>query len=69
MQQLKQHFVKNNACLNHEPLILVERPASPKVRARAKVIEDYGEDPEDIKKPGYMRQLKWDENLFYCMNV
>ncbi|KAL8604995.1 hypothetical protein ACOMHN_018797 [Nucella lapillus] len=55
MHQLKQHFVKNNPCLNHEPLILVERPASPQVRHRAKVIEVYGEDPENLKLPGYMR--------------
>lgn len=58
LQQVKQHFVKTSSCLNHEPLILVERPASPAVRRRAKLIEAYGEDPNTLTLPGYMRPLR-----------
>ncbi|XP_076470271.1 uncharacterized protein LOC143300461 isoform X2 [Babylonia areolata] len=58
MQQVKQHFVKTSSCLNHEPLLLVERPPSPQVRRRAQVMEVCGEDPQDLIKPGYMRPLR-----------
>ena len=58
MTQLRQHFVKTNPCLNHEPLILVERPASPQVRRRARLIQNYGEDPDTLNMPGYMRPLR-----------
>ncbi|XP_067652199.1 uncharacterized protein [Haliotis asinina] len=58
MKQLRQTFVKQSKYLNHEPLILVERPASPEVRRR-KVIMDMGaNDPEAMKLPGYMRPLR-----------
>nr|KAG5712946.1 hypothetical protein BaRGS_021740 [Batillaria attramentaria] len=58
LHQVKQHFVKTSSCLNHEPLILVERPPSPAVRRRAKIIETYGEDLTAHSMPGYMRPLR-----------
>lgn len=67
MQQQKQHFVRTTPSLNHEPLILVERPASPHVRLRAKFIDDYGEDPASFNMPSYMRPLRYSQpsaNMF-----
>lgn len=56
-----KYFVKNSAVLNHDPIILVERPASPGVVKRAEVMMQYVGDedvPGDTDKPGYMRQIR-----------
>lgn len=67
INQKMKHFVKNSAVLNHDPLILVERPPSPEVVKRAQTMTQYDEldqhgypppDIEDEQKPGYMRHLR-----------
>ncbi|XP_052805695.1 uncharacterized protein LOC128235037 isoform X2 [Mya arenaria] len=56
-------FVKNSSVLNHDPIILVERPASPDVVRKAfsmKSEKDVHGYPTtvDEEKPSYMRQLR-----------
>ncbi|XP_046354601.1 uncharacterized protein LOC124134029 [Haliotis rufescens] len=58
MKQLRQTFVKQSKFLNHEPLILVERPASPEVRHRRVVMDMGANDPASMTLPGYMRPLR-----------
>ncbi|XP_060556166.1 uncharacterized protein LOC132716825 isoform X2 [Ruditapes philippinarum] len=56
-----KYFVKRSNVLNHDPIILVERPPSPEVKKRAHLMEEYtGEDdvPGDENKPGYMKQIR-----------
>ncbi|KAH3703461.1 uncharacterized protein LOC127861090 isoform X1 [Dreissena polymorpha] len=58
-----KHFVKTSAVLNHEPLILVERPASPEAVKRAAIMtlerDTHGyPSAGDDDKPSYMRQLR-----------
>lgn len=56
-----KYFVKNSTVLNHDPLILVERPPSPEVVKRPQIMSHYdGEEdvPGDENKPGYMRQIR-----------
>ncbi|XP_045207318.2 uncharacterized protein LOC123559502 isoform X2 [Mercenaria mercenaria] len=56
-----KYFVKNSNVLNHDPIILVERPPSPEVKKRAHLMEHYdGEEdvPGDENKPGYMKQIR-----------
>lgn len=67
VNQRMKHFVKNSAVLNHDPLILVERPPSPDVVKKAHLMTNYADldthfyppvDEEDECKPSYMRQLR-----------
>ncbi|KAL4229040.1 hypothetical protein ACF0H5_012077 [Mactra antiquata] len=58
-----KHFLKKSTVLNHDPIILVERPPSPEVVKRAFTM--MSADPEtgypelgDENKPSYMRQLR-----------
>ena len=56
-----KYFVKRSNVLNHDPIILVERPPSPEVKKRAQLMKEYnGEDdvPGDENKPGYMKQIR-----------
>ena len=58
----KTEFVKRSQVLNYEPMILVERPASPEVQKKAhaiRVATQLGENYEtESEKPRYMRQLR-----------
>ncbi|XP_012941711.1 uncharacterized protein LOC101861306 [Aplysia californica] len=58
LHQVKRNFLQQSQCLNREPLIVVERPASAKVKSRATVIKKRGIDPDVISMPSYMRPLK-----------
>ena len=62
INQKMKHFVKNSTVLNHDPMILVERPPSPDIVKRAKTLAEYdgsSEFPvEDPNKPNYMQQLR-----------
>jgi len=58
MYQERHNFLRQSHCLNSEPLILVERPPSPKVKTRAKMIAKHGIDPQVVSLPSYMRPLK-----------
>lgn len=67
INQKMKHFVKNSAVLNHDPLILVERPPSPDVVKRKQVMTQYDEldergyppvDEDDEHRPSYMRKLR-----------
>jgi len=56
-------FLKSSAVLNHDPLILVERPASPEAVKKAYVMrndkDEHGYPANvDEEKPSYMRQLR-----------
>lgn len=56
-----KYFIKNSAVLNHDPIILVERPPSPGVVKRADIMMNYVGDedvPGDENKPRYMRQIR-----------
>lgn len=58
-----KYFVKNSTVLNHDPIILVQRPPSPEVVKRAYTmmtadIENGYPVLEDEDKPGYMRRLR-----------
>ena len=60
--QKRKLFLRNSGVLNHDPLILVERPASPILIRRAQTL--LNNDPYDdelfgeANKPGYMKQLR-----------
>jgi len=54
----KRGFLRTSHCLNREPLILVERPPSPKAKTRARIMEKHGVDPVSISLPSYMRPLR-----------
>ena len=60
--QKRKLFLRNSGVLNHDPLILVERPASPVLIRRAQTL--LNNDPYDdelfgeANKPGYMKQLR-----------
>lgn len=63
ISQKIKYFVKHSTVLNHDPLILVERPASLNTIQRALTMTHY--DPndnypplDDGNKPGYMKQLR-----------
>ena len=62
LNQKKKLFLKNNGLLNHDPIILVERPASPIIIKRAHTL--LNNDPYDealfgeAHKPSYMKQLR-----------
>lgn len=61
INQKMKYFVKTSNVLNHDPIILVERPPSPEVKKRAQAMKYYeGENdvPGDENKPGYMKQLR-----------
>ncbi|KAJ8313355.1 hypothetical protein KUTeg_009141 [Tegillarca granosa] len=62
LNQEKKLFVKSCTVLNHDPIILVERPPSPEnIRKVAKIAMSYDEDESAIlerDKPRYMRQLR-----------
>ena len=67
VNQKMKLFVKNSAVLNHDPLILVERPPSPEVVKKAHVMRNYADldthfypefDEERENRPSYMRQLR-----------
>ena len=62
LNQKRKLFLRNNGLLNHDPIILVERPASPVMIKRAQTL--LNNDPYDealfgeANKPGYMKQLR-----------
>lgn len=62
ISQKRKLFLRNSGVLNHDPIILVERPASPLVLRRAQtLLTDAPYDEElfgEANMPGYMKQLR-----------
>lgn len=60
--QKRKLFLRNSGVLNHDPIILVERPASPLAIKRAQtLLNNYEYDEElfgEANKPGYMKPLR-----------